>query len=30
MFFENTKDEVTSFIQRNDIKIANKSNFNLD
>ena len=30
MFFGNTKDEVTSFIQRNDIKIANKSNFNLD
>ena len=30
MFFGNTKEEVTSFIQRNDIKIANKSNFNLD
>jgi hypothetical protein len=30
MYFYNTKDEVTSFIQRNDIKIANKSNFNLD
>jgi hypothetical protein len=29
MFFDNPKSEVTDFIQRNDIKIANKSYFDL-
>jgi hypothetical protein len=30
MFFRNTKNEVASFIVRNDIKVANKSYFDLD
>ena len=29
MFFSNTKQELTDFIQRNDIKIANKTYFDL-